>query len=386
MRPRLYFAWLLCVLCPAARADYLEVRRPAAVYAQPSRTSEVVSNARIGAQLALLDADTQSGYYHVDLGPTGQTGWIYRSLVRRHSGSVPGPTTGGGSPSSGGIPAAGAFPATKCALPYNEQPGSVTAFDQSCGLTGTAANGSGEFPQNIVKNDLCERAAAQPVTIPDLQKLQKIVDDAGIKYGSSHAGKSGPPTDRSPLNNLPALSTGLKLEEGDVVSYVGFLAEAHYMPQSEAPPKTGKGGETVNCNSTAHAQADIHLALSDAKGPITANDPNRIQKLCGTISAEMIPHLRPGIWNMDALTQVMGLQRPVRVTGHLFFDGSHEPGRNGTPVGSDPRRIAEWEIHPIYTFEVCTQDAVNKCDPDKPSLWQPLSKATGVSLMEEIDE
>jgi len=100
----------------------------------------------------------------------------------------------------------------------------------------------------------------------------------------------------------------------------------------------------------------------------------------------MIPHLRPGIWNMDALTQVMDLQRPVRVSGHLFFDGSHEPCRNGTPVGSDPRRIAEWEIHPIYTFEVCTFDAVSKCDPDKPSFWQPLSKANGVNLQEEIED
>jgi hypothetical protein len=382
-RLSVYLLGALCVASTAARADYLEVRRSALIYAEASRTSDVLSKMQVGTQLPLLEGDTQSGYYHVELGSSGQTGWIYRSMVRRHPGSVPGPSNGGASPGGAG---GGGFPAAKCPVPYNEEPGSLTAFDQSCGLTGTAASGSGEFPQNIAKNDLCEKAAAQRVTISDLQNLQKLVDNTGLKYGSIQAGKPGPPKDRSVLNDLPPLSGGLKIEEGDVVSYVGFLAEAHYMPQSETPPKKGKGGETVNCNSTPHAQADIHLALSDAKGRITASDPNRIQKLCGTISAEMIPHLRPSVWNMDALTQVMDLQRPIRVSGHLFFDGSHEPCRNGQPTGSDPRRIAEWEIHPIYTLEVCTQDAVNKCDPDKPSLWQPLSKANGVDLQGEIDE
>jgi hypothetical protein len=381
------FAALACLCCVQARADYVEAHHQASVYADASRNSDALFKVQVGARLNLLDSDMQNGYYHVE-DSNGQAGWIYRSLVRRRPGPVPAAApTAGRSPTAGssaGVPAGGAFPASKCALPYNEEASAATAFDSSCGLTGSAARDSGEFPQNISKNDLCERAAPVAVTIADLDQLQKLVNASGLVFGSKFSGK-GAPKDRSILQTLPALASGLKLEEGDIVSYVGFLVEAHYMPQSESKPKNGKGGETVNCNSTEHAKADIHLALSDTKGRITVNDPNRAQKLCGTISAEMIPHLRPPVWNMDSLTQLMDLNRPVRLAGHLFFDGSHEPCKNGQPHGSDPRRIAEWEIHPVYTLEVCRFDSVNKCDPDKPSSWQPLSKATGIDLQGEID-
>jgi len=371
-----------------AIADYLEVRRTAAVYTEADRTSDVVFKPTTGVSLALLDSSTTNGYYHVEDAVSGQSGWIYKTLVRRHPGTPTSGTAGGAASttptSAGGNPAAGGFPVSKCSVPYNEEPGAPTAFDQSCGLTGNAASDSGEFPQNLSKNDLCEKSAPVPITIPDLVELQKLVDDSGVIYGNKFSGK-GPPKERSVFHNLTSLHSGVKLEEDDVVTYVGFLVEAHYMPQSEKPPKTGKGGETVNCNSTEHFKADIHLALSDTKGRITAKDPNRVKKLCGTISAEMIPHLRPGVWNGDNLDQLIDLERPVKVTGHLFFDASHQPCKGATPVGSDPRRITEWEIHPIYSFEVCKFDAVGRCDVNKTSAWEPLSKAAGVSLEEELD-
>jgi hypothetical protein len=99
----------------------------------------------------------------------------------------------------------------------------------------------------------------------------------------------------------------------------------------------------------------------------------------------MIPHMRPGVWNGDNLDQVIDLERPVKITGHLFFDASHQPCNGSTPVGSDPRRITEWEIHPIYTFDVCKFDAVSQCDSKNPSAWQPLSNAAGITLEEELD-
>src|SRR5690349_14063038 len=149
-RVSVYLLGVVCLSSTAPRADYLELRRSALIYAEASRTSDVLSKMQVGTQLPLLEGDTQSGYYHVELGSSGQTGWIYRSMVRRHPGSVPGPSNGGASPGGAG---GGGFPAAKCPVPYNEEPGSLTAFDQSCGLTGTAASGSGEFPQNIAKND-----------------------------------------------------------------------------------------------------------------------------------------------------------------------------------------------------------------------------------------
>ena len=379
----LFLLFAACLASTPAPADYLEVRRPATVYADSDRTSDAIFQPPTGAVLILLENDTKNGYYHVQYDATGQSGWIYRTLVRRHPGT-PLPASGGGaSPSAGGVPAGG-FPVSKCASPYNEESSPPTAFDSSCGISGSAESKSGEFPQDISKNDLCEKAAPVPVKTADLVELQGLVDATGMVYGSKFSGK-GPPKERTMLHNLASLKSGVKLEEDDVVTYVGFLVEAHYMPQSEKPPKTGKGGESVNCNSTEHVKADIHLALSDTRGRITAKDPNRVKRLCTTISAEMIPHLRPGVWNGDNLDQVIDLDRPVKVTGHLFFDASHQPCKGSTPVGSDPRRITEWEIHPIYSFEICKFDAVSQCDANKASDWQPLSKAAGITLEEELD-
>jgi hypothetical protein len=58
----------------------------------------------------------------------------------------------------------------------------------------------------------------------------------------------------------------------------------------------------------------------------------------------------------------------VRIAGQQFFDSSHVPCANGAPVGSNPKRISLWEIHPIYNFEVC----VSNCDGA--GQWQPLTQ------------
>jgi hypothetical protein len=41
----------------------------------------------------------------------------------------------------------------------------------------------------------------------------------------------------------------------------------------------------------------------------------------------------------------------VRLKGQLFFDASHVPCRPGKPV--NPARSSVWEIHPIYSVDVC---------------------------------
>jgi hypothetical protein len=91
------------------------------------------------------------------------------------------------------------------------------------------------------------------------------------------------------------------------------------------------------------------------------------------------------VWNNDNLDQVIDLERPVRITGQLFFDGSHVPCKDGEPVGSNPRRLSVWEIHPIYHLDVCKFETLQKCDPAKATAWQPLSRANGVEV-EEPDE
>ena len=87
------FVFTLCLsLIPVfASADYLEVRRSAWVYEEPSRHSEklhhIVLDAANRPYLLRLAQDTrENGYYKVRLRGQTQTGWIYKSLVRRYTG------------------------------------------------------------------------------------------------------------------------------------------------------------------------------------------------------------------------------------------------------------------------------------------------------------
>lgn len=264
-------------------------------------------------------------------------------------------------------------------MPYNETPEKGLAIE-SCGLQGNAADNSPEAMQNPHKNDLCVTGIAHPISISDLVELQEEVDDSGLEYGSRFQHK-GPPADRTPLTKLPPLHGSIQIGEGSLVTVVGYLAEAHYSPQSASSK-----GETVNCGKSEHEMADIHVALSSEPGAIKKADPKRVEKLCRTISAEFIPHARPATWDVPTLSQVIDIERPVRVTGHLFFDASHQPCRNGTPVGSDPRRITEWEIHPVYTFEVCKFADITKCSATSRAAWQPVSNVDSIDLENESDE
>jgi hypothetical protein len=368
---------LVLLFCAAlAYADYVEVRKSASIHTDPSSKSAVAFRADVGTNLHLVEADTQNGYYHVEDLTTGDQGWLYRSFVRRFPGDIR--KNGTGTTTQGNLGAR--FPVDRCKAPYNEEPATGLAIE-FCGLQGDASNGSAEAVQNLRKNNLCQTGTAQPVTISDLIELQAEVDDSGLVYGSRFRGKS-PPLDRSSLASLPPLKNGAKLGEGDLVTFVGYLSEAHYMPKS-ASKDDKKGGESVNCHKTQHETADIHLALNSGPGRIKPKDPLHQEKFCKTISAEFIPHLRPAVWNVDNLNLVTDAERPIRVTGQLFFDGSHEPCRSGKAATGDPQRIAVWEIHPVYTLEVCKFDDIKKCPTAGKSAWQPLSSADGINVGED---
>ena len=376
---RLLTCLLLLVASAAAGADHLQVSRAAPVRDNPSSNAQTVITATVGMNLQLLEPDKTNGYYHVQDPESGQTGWIYKTWVRRFPGDA---STAGPIPNPATTASLhGSFLVSRCKAPYNEVPQKGLDIE-SCGLAGDAKKDSGEEAQNPVKNDLCQSGTAQVITIADFSELQQAVEASGMTFGRNNV-----PTDRSPLHSLPTLSSGAQLQESSLVTFVGFLAEEHYMPKSESKPKKGKGGESVNCHTVQHEGADIHLAFATKTGRIKmTNNPNKNALLCKTISGEMIPHLRPEVWNNDNLDQVIELGRPVRVTGQLFFDASHRPCEGNTPGGGDPARLTSWEIHPIYTFEVCKFDTLQKCDATKQSSWQPLSKAQGVNINDEEED
>ena len=70
-------------------ADYLEVSRNATLKAAPDRDAIIVLRLEPGEELLLLEGGQTNGYYHAQLITTTQSGWIYRTLVRRHTGNPP---------------------------------------------------------------------------------------------------------------------------------------------------------------------------------------------------------------------------------------------------------------------------------------------------------
>jgi hypothetical protein len=128
-----------------------------------------------------------------------------------------------------------------------------------------------------------------------------------------------------------------------VVSFEGYVEKA----------KRGSS-ESCNCGSTTVEEVDIHIHLVETPGT----------SLCDGIVAEMTPHYRPTAWHWTKFRDMAAGGWPVRVTGRLFFDGSHRPCTSGKAGARDPARVSVWEIHPIYRFEVCVDE---ECD--KPSSW-----------------
>ncbi|MBW2063347.1 MAG: DNA/RNA non-specific endonuclease [Deltaproteobacteria bacterium] len=83
---------LICLPITAVYGDYLEVRRPALIKAEPNREARTIERVTPGTRLELLNEGRQvNGYYNVRASFPGQSGWIYRTLVRRYAGEIPVP-------------------------------------------------------------------------------------------------------------------------------------------------------------------------------------------------------------------------------------------------------------------------------------------------------
>lgn len=206
---------------------------------------------------------------------------------------------------------------------------------ESCGLAGAAASGSAEALQNDQKNNFCALGDGTSIDIAQLKTLEKSAE-AVEKKKKYKAGQ--PPPDRSFLTALG---------ERNVAVFEGYVFEARQ-----------ECGETVNCGAVTpniDASHDIHIAILGAPRKTKDSDPAaaRDAEECTGFVAEMIPHHRPDEWSACNVNDVAGKGLRVRVTGQQFFDASHVPCKGTKAVGSNPKRVSLWEIHPIYAFEVC---------------------------------
>ena len=213
--------------------------------------------------------------------------------------------------------------------------------------------------QNRAKNHLCSAGKPIPLTFSAFKRLQKTVDDKKISYGSSN----NLPEDRNVLREIVS-HNGKKIGEGTLVQYVGFLHNPRYSNVAK--------GESVNCKRPGGANNDIHIDIVRSRG----------EKVCRSITVEVIPHFRPAVWEVDKLKQIAN---PVRFTGQLFFDGSHKPCKNDDE-GPSPKRATVWEIHPVYAIDVCKSRQLSNCSATDRTAWISLDKWINRDEYDEEDD
>lgn len=211
-------------------------------------------------------------------------------------------------------------------------------IDTSCGTQGKGTT-EGAKAQNTVKNNFCAGSDFQELSTQELVNRQQQVESI-----AGYSGWSGEnlPTSRSQFEGM---------DEGKPVRFVGYILEAHNADLTS--------GESVNCGvKNDVASNDIHIALVGQPG---------IADECQSITAEMIPHYRPSTWTKTALARI-GHTTLVRVSGQLMFDGAHKVCGDAGYSSHDPKRSSDWEIHPVYAFEVCVKQSGGNC-----TNWQQFS-------------
>jgi hypothetical protein len=229
--------------------------------------------------------------------------------------------------------------------------------------------------QNRAKNNFCAGGAPVMVTkktFKDLEAKAEALEQATA--GSAHPFTFGShdlvPADRTAIRTIGfhQTSDGADVHEGTQVQTVAFLMEAKYSSTS---------GESVNCNLGHIGNSDIHLVLAASKAAASAATLDA----CESFTAEITPHFRPDEWlvlstlhktqTKAAWERIVAheLDRPLRITGQMFFDGSHRPcvGDEGRPP-----RISVWEIHPVYAIDVCKKKTLTSCRVGVATDWTSL--------------
>jgi hypothetical protein len=251
------------------------------------------------------------------------------------------------------------------------------AIDSLCPAEGGSNPTSPKGLQNQVKNNLCASNDPKTLTFDNFITLQNEAASRDILFGADGFGADRVehlPTDRSSLSSGNFQVGSETVNEGDVVQIVAFMDDPH-------PADLGSG-ENVNCNQADAPENDIHINLVEQPAPPKpkTGDPDADQKkadrkaaLCKAIIAEVIPHFRPDTYDARFLFAVAKRRFPVKITGQLFFDASHRPCDGDKPRDSSVRGTL-WEIHPIYSIDVCKKKSLAQCAADDSSAWQPLDQ------------
>lgn len=227
--------------------------------------------------------------------------------------------------------------------------------------------------ESSAKNNLWVTGPATPIDFNDLDTLQSAVTTQKADGTFTYPNFSNAPS-RAQVEQARAVAHG-SVGEGSLVKIVAHMKDAHIADctadqpgRNGGPGRSGEHGEEVNCNLIGVQANDFHITLMPLDAAANASE-------CVSATAEMIPHFRPTAW--QTLDQRTPTRQPVRVTGTLFYDDSHQPcnPRTHAPAGrGSPARRAVWEIHPVYQLEVCTAGNVQQCTATNDAAWTPYDK------------
>jgi hypothetical protein len=290
----------------------------------------------------------------------------------------------------------GAAPAKEYRLDCSSPPFPVStqkrAIDHSCPNEGDSDATSPKGKQNLVKNNLCSRGDPTTLSFADFMSLQQQAAAMHIAFGADGLGSARVehlPQDRTALSSGQLHVNGRPIREGDKVQIVAFMDDPH-------PADLG-AGEDVNCHKPDAAENDIHINLVETPAPAMAlkSDSAAVKEqkraarnvaLCKAIVAEMIPHFRPDLFDPRFLVPVAKRNIPVRISGQLFFDAAHRPCNGSTPRDSSVRGSL-WEIHPVYSIDVCKRNALHECPAANEGVWVPINEwvTSGVVASAEFD-
>jgi len=240
-------------------------------------------------------------------------------------------------------------------LPFNST-AKHSPIDVTCGPDGRT-NSAGTKLQNETKNNLCGQGDPVQISLATLEDLHhQVVNQRRFQFGSDPLLNRN--SDRSALADFQTTDSNqntVHLGERKLVTLTAFVLEAKH----DDVPQLGFSGESVNCKDLTLAGNDIHIALVESSDQVTAwqsgTRARKSQIECTSVTAEIIPHFRPELWNRFDSNETTGPLVggfpvggiKVRITGQLFFDASHDPAGCRPPL-----RRSSWEIHPVYKIEV----------------------------------
>jgi hypothetical protein len=248
----------------------------------------------------------------------------------------------------------------ECQLPF-ETIKEHHSIDDNCAahgnapLTGGSASDSAHALQNVAKNNFCATGIPALVTFISFKKLQQKLDQKAPE--AKHWSGLHLPGNRSVLLGVYTTSEGATIGEGSVVTFAAWLMKL----KPEHP-------ESCNCDDPE--AIDMHLVL------ISSSDRENTPE-CRSVTAEISPHFQPDQWNSDTLLKAN--DHPLRFTGQLMYDAAHRPcsGSPPTRASGAPSRVSSWEIHPVYTIDVCKKKSLSSCKADNDSVWTPLDQWQG---------